>query len=78
MGQEMPGRNVSGESLVARRRVKERRGGLNHSRETEGAGSTAFVIRVGLRLVMLALRRGPLHLGAAIGLGYFGPRHLAG
>ena len=78
MGQQMPRRKVSGEGRLAGGRVNERRDGLDDSGETEDAGSAAFLVRVRLRPMMLALPFLGLHLGAAISLGHFEAGHLAG
>ena len=74
----MRGRNVGGASLVAHGRVNEWRGGRENGSETKGARRAALLLRVGLRLVVLAVAGGRLHLRAAISLGNFEARHLAG
>ena len=74
----MPGRNISGESLVSHGRVNERRGCLDNSGKTEGASRAAFFLRSRLRLMPLAVARVDLHLCATIGLGDFESGHLAG
>lgn len=57
----MLGRNVSGESFVADRRINERRRGVGEHRETKSAEGAALLVLVRLWSVAVALGRGGFH-----------------
>jgi len=63
------GRNISGKSFVAEGCIDERRRGIDHGRETERAGGTAFLVRIGFGRMTIAFVTGGFrfHFRAAIG-----------
>lgn len=73
------GRNVSGKSFVADRRINERRGRGDYGRKPEGAGGATLFVRLRFRRVPFAIvtRRLRLHLRAIIHFLEFGNERLA-
>ena len=73
------GRNVSGESFVADRRINERSRRGGEEREADRAGRATLFVLVGLRRVMIAIvsHRFRFHLRAAARLFRLGNRSLA-
>jgi hypothetical protein len=57
----MLGRNVSGKSFIADRRINERRRGAGEHRQTKSAEGAALLVLVRLRRVAVAFVRGGFH-----------------